>query len=104
MDPEATKYQVRPRCIEFALEKAEEGPYWERLLAEKTKQHWLKVHDCDGNRLALALLLRRELIPLFLHWLLYHFHCRWTLVSGRTRMTVTQRARGVRLVEGTLRR
>ena len=43
MDPEATKYQVRPRCIEFALEKAEEGPYWERLLAEKTKQHWLKV-------------------------------------------------------------
>merc|ERR1711971_459641 len=43
VDPEATKYQVRPRCIEFALEKAEEGPYWERLLAEKTKQHWLKV-------------------------------------------------------------
>ena len=46
VDPEATKYQVRPRCIEFALEKAEEGPYWERLLAEKTKQHWLKVRDC----------------------------------------------------------
>ena len=45
VDPEATKYQVRPRCIEFALEKAEEGPYWERLLAEKTKQHWLKVRD-----------------------------------------------------------
>merc|ERR1719352_1482653 len=43
VDPEATKYQVRPRCIEFALEKAEEGPYWERLLSEKTKQHWLKV-------------------------------------------------------------
>ena len=43
IDPEKTKYQVRPRCIEFALEKAEEGPYWERLLAEKTKQHWLKV-------------------------------------------------------------
>ena len=48
MDPEATKYQVRPRCIEFALEKAEEGPYWERLLAEKTKQHWLKVDHIDN--------------------------------------------------------
>ena len=43
IDPEKTNYQVRPRCIEFALEKAEEGPYWERLLKEKTKQHWLKV-------------------------------------------------------------
>ena len=43
IEPEKTKYQVRPRCIEFALEKAEEGPYWERLLKEKTKQHWLKV-------------------------------------------------------------
>ena len=26
-------------------EKVEEGPYWERLLADKTKQHWLKVYD-----------------------------------------------------------
>merc|ERR1712098_32238 len=43
IDPEATKYQVRPRCIEFALEKKEEGPYWERLLEDKTKQHWLKI-------------------------------------------------------------
>ena len=43
IDPEKTKYQVRPRCIEFALEKVEEGPYWERLLEDKTKQHWLKV-------------------------------------------------------------
>merc|ERR1719481_1566043 len=57
IDPEATKYQVRPRCIEFALEKVEEGPYWERLLADKTKQHWLKVDfgkwkdedDSDGE-------------------------------------------------------
>ena len=23
--------------------QAEEGPYWERLLAEKTKAHWLKI-------------------------------------------------------------
>ena len=27
----------------FISEKAEEGPYWERLLEDKTKQHWLKV-------------------------------------------------------------
>ena len=54
MDPEATKYQVRPRCIEFALEKAEEGPYWERLLVEKTKQHWLKV--CSAFDLLLTFL------------------------------------------------
>ena len=43
VSPEATKYQVKPRCIEFALEKAEDGPYWDRLLEDKTKQHWLKV-------------------------------------------------------------
>ena len=29
--------------IEFALEKKEAGPYWDRLLADKTKQHWLKI-------------------------------------------------------------
>lgn len=23
--------------------QAEEGPYWERLLADKTKAHWLKI-------------------------------------------------------------
>lgn len=40
---DTVKYAVRPRCIEFALEKVEEGPYWERLLEDKTKQHWLKV-------------------------------------------------------------
>ncbi len=38
-----SKFAVRDRVIEFALEKAEEGPYWERLLKEKTKQHWLKI-------------------------------------------------------------
>ena len=41
--PEGTKYGVRPRCIEIALEKVKEGPYWERLLEEKMKQHWLKI-------------------------------------------------------------
>jgi hypothetical protein len=29
----------------ICLEKAEEGPYWERLLADKSKQHWLKVSN-----------------------------------------------------------
>merc|ERR1719461_1406581 len=43
IDPEASKFAVRDRSIQFAIEKAEEGPYWERLLADKTKQHWLKV-------------------------------------------------------------
>ena len=42
IDPEKTKYQVRSRCIEFSLETAEEGPYWERLLKDKRKQHWLR--------------------------------------------------------------
>ena len=38
-----SKYAVRDRMIEFALHRKEEGPYWERLLKDKTKQHWLKV-------------------------------------------------------------
>ena len=38
-----SKYAVRDRSTEFALMKKEEGPYWERLLKEKTKQHWLKI-------------------------------------------------------------
>ena len=25
------------------LEKVEEGPYWDRLLETKLKQHWLKI-------------------------------------------------------------
>merc|ERR1719370_1483681 len=28
---------------DVAIEKAEEGPYWERLLQDKTKAHWLKI-------------------------------------------------------------
>lgn len=34
---------MRDRCIEFALEKKEDGPYWDRLLKDKTKRHWLKI-------------------------------------------------------------
>jgi len=43
IDAEKSKYAVRPRVIEFALEKKEAGPYWDRLLADKSKQHWLKI-------------------------------------------------------------
>merc|ERR1712111_341318 len=43
IDTEKSKYAVRPRVTEFALEKKEAGPYWDRLLADKTKQHWLKI-------------------------------------------------------------
>merc|ERR1712066_787991 len=43
IDPEKTKYIVRPRCVEFALEKVDDEGYWDRLLADKTKQHWLKI-------------------------------------------------------------
>ena len=29
--------------VSFVLEKVEEGPYWDRLLESKLKQHWLKI-------------------------------------------------------------
>jgi prostaglandin-E synthase len=38
-----SKFAVRDRVIEFALEKKESGPFWQRLVKEKTKQHWLKI-------------------------------------------------------------
>jgi len=38
-----TKYAVKPRQIDFVFEKVEEGPYWDRLLKDKTKQHWLRI-------------------------------------------------------------
>jgi len=43
IDTEASKFAVRDRVIEFALEKKEEGPYWDRLLKKAGKQHWLKI-------------------------------------------------------------
>jgi len=42
VNKDTVKLAVRPRCIELALERIE-GPYWPRLLENKTKQHWLKV-------------------------------------------------------------
>ncbi|XP_076360768.1 prostaglandin E synthase 3-like [Tachypleus tridentatus] len=47
--PEESKYAVRGRGIEFILIKAKEGPYWNRLLKDGTKYHWLKV---DFNKWA----------------------------------------------------
>ena len=43
IDPDKSKFAVKERVIEFALEKKESGPYWERLLKDKTKQHWLRI-------------------------------------------------------------
>lgn len=41
---EESKYMVRGRGAEIVLIKAEpDGPYWQRLLKESKKQHWLKV-------------------------------------------------------------
>jgi len=54
IDVEKSKYAVRPREVSFVLEKEEEGPYWDRLLDTKLKQHWLKIDyknwvDEDGE-------------------------------------------------------
>merc|ERR1711999_55932 len=49
IDPEKSKYAVRPREVSFVLEKAEEGPYWDRLLATKLKQPWLRVDFKTGK-------------------------------------------------------
>merc|ERR1712152_119724 len=43
IDKEKSKFAVRDRVIEFALEKKDSGPYWKRLVKEEQKQHWLKV-------------------------------------------------------------
>ena len=36
--------------IVFHSLQAEEGPYWERLLQDKTKAHWLKVNPSTKAR------------------------------------------------------
>merc|ERR1711981_1309276 len=43
VDPEKSKFAVRDRVIEFALERKESGPYWKRLVKQEQKQHWLKI-------------------------------------------------------------
>ena len=37
-----SRYAVRPRVVEFRLVK-EENAWWDRLLKEKVRQHWLRV-------------------------------------------------------------
>jgi prostaglandin-E synthase len=41
--PEESKWINRDRGAEFVLIKAQEGPFWKRLLKEETKYHWLKI-------------------------------------------------------------
>ena len=60
IDPENSKYSIQDRVIQFALQKKEEGPYWERLLKEKTKQHWLKIDFNNPTLGNLCLLWERQ--------------------------------------------
>ncbi|XP_013794793.1 co-chaperone protein daf-41-like [Limulus polyphemus] len=41
--PDESKYLVKGREIEFILVKGQEGPYWQRLLKDDMKHHWLKI-------------------------------------------------------------
>ncbi len=41
--PEESKWINRDRGAELVLIKAQEGPYWKRLLKEETKYHWLRI-------------------------------------------------------------
>merc|ERR1719266_1727207 len=43
VNTETVKFKAKGQGIDVAIEKAEEGPYWERLLQDKTKAHWLKI-------------------------------------------------------------
>mmetsp|Transcript_18316 Transcript_18316/g.25664 ORF Transcript_18316/g.25664 Transcript_18316/m.25664 type:complete len:168 (+) Transcript_18316:44-547(+) len=42
-----TKYVIRPRSVEFVIEKKKSAAYWDRLTKEKGKWTWLKV---DWNK------------------------------------------------------
>ena len=42
MYEKASRYAVRPRVVEFKLEKRD-AVWWDRLLKEKARQHWLRV-------------------------------------------------------------
>merc|ERR1712012_2654 len=43
VDTEKSKFAVKQRVIEFALEKKDSGPYRKRLVKDEKKQHWLKI-------------------------------------------------------------
>lgn len=49
IDAEKSKFVVLSRHIQLAVFKKESGPFWPRLLKEKTKVHWLKT-DFDKWR------------------------------------------------------
>jgi len=42
IDTKESRYAVRPRVVEFKLAK-QDGVWWERLLREKSRQHWLRI-------------------------------------------------------------
>lgn len=42
IEPCKTAKTLKGRTFELVLAKKEEGPYWPRLIKEKTKAHWLK--------------------------------------------------------------
>ena len=46
INPRAAKFQVRSRCVEIAIEKVRKITFWERLLEDTEKHHWLKI-DCE---------------------------------------------------------
>merc|ERR1712156_265281 len=51
IDVEKTKYAVRPREVSFVLEKVEEGPYWDRLLAGPEPGTWAtSARKCTRGR------------------------------------------------------
>jgi len=47
IDPQKSKYIVRPRAAEFVLVRKEPGAYWPHLLKQKGKYNWLKA---DWNK------------------------------------------------------
>ncbi|GIY82172.1 protein wos2 [Caerostris extrusa] len=40
---ETSKYSVKDRAIDFIIMKAEGGSYWNRLLKDNKKYHWLRI-------------------------------------------------------------
>lgn len=42
IEPSKTVKNMKGRTFELVLVKKEEGPYWPRLIKDKTKAHWLK--------------------------------------------------------------
>jgi len=43
VNPKESKWDVKPRYVEFYIKKKESGPYWERLIKSSEKLTFLKV-------------------------------------------------------------